>query len=284
VRLIDAFPETEPFDFVSAFARDLPLQAICIVLGVPEADRRQLGEWVDLGIETPSDRVIAAEYAYKLRDYGAAIIAQKRREPADDILSVIVHARLEGADPASAQLDDAELLNFFQLLFAAGAETTRSAIAGGLQALIEHPDQLERLRRDPAALRPALEEIIRWTTPSVYKRRTATRDVAFRGHAIKCGDKVTFWDMSANRDEAVFDKPFAFDIARSPNRHIGFGFGAHVCLGASLARLELRIALEELLRRIPHFELAGCAAWVPNNKLLGLRSLPLRITKARAAV
>jgi cytochrome P450 len=284
-KLIDDFPEGEPFDFVPALARDLPLQAICFVLGVPEADRRQLGAWVDAGIEALSDRIIAPEYVHKLRDYGAAIIEERRRAPADDILSIIVHAKLENEDAATAQLTQAELINFFMLLFAAGAETTRGAIAGGMRALIDHPEQLERLRSAPvAALRVAIEEILRWTTPSVYKRRTATRDVDFKGFKIREGDKVTFWEMSANRDEAIFDKPFVFDTARTPNRHIAFGFGAHVCLGASLARLELRVALEELMRRVASFAIAGPVAWVPNNRLLGLKSLPLRVRKARIDV
>src|SRR5262249_25918042 len=171
-----------------------------------------------------------------------------------------------------------ELLNFFMLLFAAGAETTRSAIGGGLKALMENPDQLERLRNASLAeMRIAVDEILRWTTPSIFKRRTATRDVDYKGQPIKEGDKVTYWEMSANRDDAVFDDPFRFDIPRSPNRHLTFGFGAHVCLGASLARMEIRLAFAELLARIETFTSEGPVEWMPSNRLLGIRHMPLSV-------
>src|SRR5205085_11208669 len=144
--------------------------------------------------------------------------------------------------------------------------------------LMENAGQLERLRgAGIAEMRTAIDEILRWTTPSIYKRRTATRDVSFKGQPIRAGDKVTYWDMSANRDAAVFDAPFRFDIARSPNRHVTFGFGAHVCLGASLARMEMRIAFTELLARIETFTQEGPIAWMPNNRLLGIRHMPVRI-------
>jgi len=166
------------------------------------------------------------------------------------------------------------------LLFAAGAETTRSAIGGGLRALMDNPDQLERLRSaDIAQMRIAVDEILRWTTPSIFKRRTATRDVDYKGHPIKEGDKVTYWEMSANRDAAVFDEPFRFDITRSPNRHVAFGFGAHVCLGASLARMEIRLAFAELLARIESFTAEGPIEWMPSNRLLGIRHMPLSIRR-----
>ena len=275
--LIDQFPNDEEFDFVSMFSRELPTQAICIVLGVPQRDRGELIEWLDLGLEADSHNVIAAQYFNKIRDYARAIIVEKRRNPGDDILSTIVHARIEVED--NRALTDEELAQFFLLLFPAGAETTRSAIGGGLRALVEHPAQMALLRSDPSNVKGAVEEFVRWMTPSIYKRRTATRDFEFGGKSICRGDKVTIWEMSANRDAVVFDNPFIFDITRRPNRHIGFGFGAHVCLGAGLARLEIKIAIEELLHRVEHFELAGPARWVPNNRLLGLRGLAMRVTK-----
>ncbi|MFP6707026.1 MAG: cytochrome P450 [Alphaproteobacteria bacterium] len=274
--LIDNFPVDREFDFVSHFSRELPTQAICIVLGVPQEDRGELIEWIDRGIEAESPNVIAAEYFNKIRDYARTIVAEKRRNPGNDILSTIVQARLDGE--GGRALTDTELAHFFLLLFPAGAETTRSAIGGGLRTLAEHPKQLRMLRDDPAHVKGAVEEFVRWMTPSIYKRRTATRDTTLGGKAIRRGDKVTIWEMSANRDERVFDDPFNFDITRRPNRHVGFGFGTHVCLGAGLARLEIKIAIEELLRRVEHFELAGPAQWVPNNRLLGLRNLQLTIT------
>ncbi len=233
VALIQALPENEPFDFVACFSRDLPLQAICLLLGVPQEDRALLADWVDAGIAAPTPEIIAR---------------------------------------------DDELLNFFMLLFAGGAETTRSAIGGGLLALMENPEQLERLRTAGIAeMRTAIDEILRWTTPSIHKRRTATCDTSFKGHGIKAGDKVTYWEMSANRDAAVFDDPFRFDIARSPNLHVTFGFGAHVCLGASLARMEMRLAFAELLARIETFTSEGPIDWMPSNRLLGIRHMPLSI-------
>jgi cytochrome P450 len=280
VALIEALPENEPFDFVARFSRDLPLQAICLLLGVPQEDRALLAEWVDAGVAAPTPEIIAREYAYRLREYGARLIAEKRRNPSDDIMSTIIRARLEPGEDGSAggPLTDGELLNFFMLLFPAGAETTRSAIGGGLCALLEHPDQLERLRAAGLAeMRVAIDEILRWTTPSIHKRRTATRDVVYKGHPIKAGDKVTYWEMSANRDEAVFDEPFRFDIARSPNRHVAFGFGVHVCLGASLARMEMRLAFSELLARIETFTPEGPVEWMPSNRLLGIRRMPLSV-------
>lgn len=286
IGLIEAMPEGEPFDFVARFSRDLPLQAICLLLGVPQEDREELAAWVDAGIAAPSAEVIAREYALRLRAYGAGLIAEKRKSPADDILSTIIAARLEPEEDGSegGPLTDAELMNFFMLLFTAGAETTRSAIGGGLYALMQRPEQLEHLRTaDIGQMRTALDEVLRWTTPSIYKRRTATRDITYKGHRIREGDKVTYWEMSANRDEAVFDEPFRFDIARSPNRHVSFGFGVHVCLGASLARLEMRLAFAELLARIETFAPEGPIEWMPNNRLLGIRHMPLSIRFRAAA-
>ena len=274
--LIDAFPEQEQFDLVQAFARELPLQAICMILGVPQEDRTRLCDLIELGLEADSPNVLAIEYIKEIQTYAREIIAEKRRSPANDILTTIVHAEL--VDEGSRRLTDEELVNFFVLLFPAGAETTRNAFGSGLRALIEHPKQLRKLRGDAQLMRSAIEEIVRWTTPSIYKRRTVTRDSEFRGRSLKEGDKLTIWEMSANRDERVFDEPFEFDVARWPNRHIGFGFGPHICLGAALARLELNIGLTVLFERIACFEMDGPPQWVPNNRLLGLKRLPLRIT------
>lgn len=268
--LLDAVGH-DPFDAVHGFARELPAQAICIVLGIPEADRRDLLDWLDAGIEADSTSIVSADATARIREYAAGLIADKRDRPDGGIMSTIVHARLDDG----SQLTDRELTAFFALLFPAGAETTRSAIAGGILAFVEHPDEYERLRLDPDLVPAAVEELVRWTTPSVYKRRTASRDVELAGVAIAAGDKVTIWEMSANRDDAVFDRPFDFDVGRRPNPHVGFGFGIHFCLGASLARLEMRIALEELTARFAGFEPAGDHSWMPNNRLFGLKHLPV---------
>lgn len=272
--ILDTVPVGETFNFVEVVARELPLQAICNILGVPQEDRAQLAEWVDEGTESDTGEVIGTEYVKLLGAYGLELIERKRREPKDDILSIVVHARLDDDTP---QLNDRELRAFFTLLFPAGAETTRSAIAGGLLALIENPDQFARLRKNPDLLKTAIEEMLRWTSPSVYKRRTVTDDAVVRGQRIARGQKVTIWEMSANRDEEVFADPFRFDIARQPNPHIAFGYGIHFCLGASLARLEMKVMFEELLSRYQDFELAGEPRWTLNNRLVGLRDLPLRV-------
>jgi cytochrome P450 len=277
-KILDELPDGEAFDFVTRVARELPLQAICIVLGVPQEDRGRLGDWVDQGVETAGTATLAAEFSRKIAGYGAELSLRKRLEPADDILSVIVHAKLDDGSPP---LDDEELGSFFMLLFAAGADTTRSAIAGGLKALIENPEQMEKLREDPALMKTAIEEIVRWTTPSCYKRRTATRDTTLLDQTIRAGQKVTFWEMSANRDAEVFEDPFAFDVMRSPNPHVGFGQGVHFCLGANLARLEMRVMFEALLDRYRAFELGAPHEWVTNNRLFGLKRLPVRAIRAR---
>jgi cytochrome P450 len=272
--LLDNMRAGDHIDFALQVAREIPTQAICIVLGVPEQDRLMLADWIDHGIEAPSEAVIAEEYVRKVRRYAQGLIEGKRAQPQADIFSSIVHARFE-ADGST--LSDHELRSFFGLLFPAGAETTTRAISGGLLALVERPAAWARLRADPSLLKTAVEEIVRWTTPSCYKRRTATRDIHLGSKLIKEGDKVTFWEMSANRDERAFERPFEFDIARSPNRHLGFGAGVHFCLGSVLARLELRVVFEELLHSGLDFKLAGEPHWMPNNRLVGLKSLPLQV-------
>ena len=278
--ILDGISSGEPFDFVPTVARELPLQAICIILGIPQEDREELGQIVDLAIGAGTGEALALEHLKRLGAYADGIVEQKRGAPADDILSVIVHARLEDGSP---QLDNRELRAFFALLFPAGAETTRSSIAGGLVALIENPPELKRLRADPALMKSAVEEIVRWTSPSVYKRRTTTRDVELRGQPIRQGQKVTIWEMSANRDEDEFADPFRFDIGRNPNFHVGFGLGTHFCLGANLARLEVRVVFEELLARYAGFEIVGDLEWMNNNRLVGLTRLPLRVTSKAVA-
>ncbi len=273
-RILDEVPVGETFNFVPMVARELPLQAICSVLGVPQEDRREIVEIVDLAIGAGDGTVMSPQYLKRLGAYADAVVEQKRSHPANDILSVIVHARL---DDGSAQLNNLELRAFFNLLFPAGAETTRGSIAGGLLALIENPHELERLRENSELMKPAIEEIVRWTSPSVYKRRTATRDTELRGQPIREGQKVTVWEMSANRDEDTFEESFRFDVGRDPNYHVGFGLGTHFCLGANLARLEIRVMFEELLERYKSFELMGPLAWTNNNRLLSLTELPLRL-------
>jgi cytochrome P450 len=207
--------------------------------------------------------------------YGTELIASKRAHPTDDMLSIVVQATLPDVDPP--QLTDAELYSFFSLLFSAGSETTRNAVAGGLLALIERPDQMAMLRSDLSLLSTAVEEMLRFTTPSPSKRRTATRTTELGGQVIEPGQKVLIWEGSANRDERVFERSMEFDITRDPNPHLAFGHGIHYCLGASLARLEIRVMFEELLPRFATYELAAPVEWTRSNRHTGIRHLRVRL-------
>jgi len=282
--LLDGVAPRGACDFVREVASELPLQAISILLGTPEADRHQLFEWVDHAFDFQQGEAFAmtpevvAAFG-NLAEYGTRLIEEKRRRPADDMLSVVVHATLPDEDPP--QLTENELQLFFTLLFAAGADTTRNATAGGLLALLQHPDELARLRAQPALLPATVDEMVRWTSPSAYNRRTATRDVELGRHRLRAGDKVVFWEASANRDERVFAEAMRFRAGRDPNPHLGFGHGIHHCLGANLARLEMRVIFQELLARLDALALAGTPEWTRSNKHTGLRRLPIAF-RARA--
>lgn len=247
-RLLDAVEPGVPLDFLVEVAAELPMQMICILLGVPESERHWLFHAIEPQFDFSGSRTASVgqltpeEAGNRMYRYGMELIAAKRAAPTDDMLSVVANAH-------DAELSDLELYLFFSLLFSAGAETTRNAVAGGLLALIEHPSQMALLRADLALLPTAVEEMVRWTSPSPSKRRTATRDVELGGCRIAAGDKVQIWEGSANRDPLVFTDPDVFDITRKPNPHLGFGQGVHYCLGANLARLELRVLFEELLSR-----------------------------------
>jgi cytochrome P450 len=268
-------------DFLVDVAAELPMQMICILLGVPEADRHELFEAVEHvfdfrgGRESFETTAEGAAAQAHLAEYGTALVAGKRAHPTDDMLSVVVHASLADVDPPS--LTDAELFAFFSLLFSAGSETTRNAIAGGLLALMERPGQLRALRDDRTRLPTAIEEMLRWTTPSPSKRRTATCATSLRGHDIAPGDKVLFWEGSANRDERVFECSMDFDITRDPNPHLAFGHGVHYCLGASLARLEMQVVFEELLPAYASYELVAPVEWTRSNRHTGIRHMYVRL-------
>jgi cytochrome P450 len=274
-------PGTE-IDFLREIAGELPMQLICSLLGVPEEDRHWLFEAVEPGFDYRGARksfetdVASAAARQDMLRYGVELIAAKRAQPTDDMLSLVVHATLAEVDPP--QMSDPELYSFFSLLFSAGSDTTRNAIAGGLLALVEHPDQLARLRADLSMLPGAIEEMLRWTSPSPSKRRTATRAAELGGHPIEAGQKVLVWEGSANRDERVFERSMQFDITRDPNPHLGFGHGIHYCLGASLARLELRVMFEELLPVFARYELARPVEWTRSNRHTGIRHLWLRVS------
>jgi cytochrome P450 len=279
--LLGGIDDGAEIDFLVDVAAELPMQMICILLGAPESDRHELWEAVDPGFDIRTGDAAFSGGSEprpaqaRMLEYGAQLIAEKRARPTDDMLSVVVHASLDDVDPP--QLSDAELYSFFSLLFAAGSETTRNAIAGGLLALIERPEQLRALRAAPVLLPTATEEMLRWTTPSPSKRRTATSDVELAGHSVAAGEKVLFWEGSANRDERVFDRSMEFDVARDPNPHLAFGHGIHFCLGANLARLEIRVMFEELLGRFGSFEIVEPVEWTRSNRHTGIRHLRVRV-------
>jgi len=278
--LLERIEDGAAFDFVREVAAELPMQAICILLGIPEGDRHWLFDCVEHVFDVRAGDVFeateegAAAHA-RMFEYGRALISEKRRRPTDDMLSVVVHATLEDVDPPN--LSDEEIYAFFNLLFAAGSETTRNAIAGGLLALIERPAQLAALRAELGLLPTAIEEMLRWTTPSPSKRRTATSRAQLGRQEIRPGDKVLFWEGSANRDERVFERSMKFDFRREPNPHLAFGHGVHFCLGANLAHLEMRVVLDELLTAFAEYEPAGNVEWTRSNRHTGIRHLPLRL-------
>ncbi len=285
--LLAAIPDGEEVDVLVEVAAELPMQMICMLLGVPEEDRHRLFAAVEPGFDFRDGRksyepdaasVTARE---EMHAYGNALIAAKRAAPTEDMLSIVVHATLEDVDPPT--LTDTELYMFFSLLFTAGSETTRNAIAAGLHALLAHPEQLDALRADAALMPGAIEEIMRWTTPSPAKRRTATRDTVLGGQQIRAGDKVMIWEGSANRDEAVFPDPQRFDIRRHPNPHLSFGRGVHFCLGSSLARLELEVVLGELLATFSRIEQTRPIEWTRSNRHTGVRHLHARMWRGGAA-
>ncbi|WP_096290200.1 cytochrome P450 [Mycobacterium ahvazicum] len=284
-RLLDDVVPGEPFDFLVDIAAELPMQMICILLGVPESERHWLFEAIEpqfdfggsrkasLSQLSPTERDAAA--GSRMYNYGQELIASKRAEPTDDMLSVVANATVDEVDgPAPSDL---EVYLFFSLLFSAGAETTRNAVAGGLLSLAEHPDQLRALRADFGLLPTAVEEMVRWTSPSPSKRRTATRDAVLGGQSIEAGQKVQIWEGSANRDDMVFDRADEFDIARKPNPHLGFGQGVHYCLGANLARLELRVLYEELLSRFGAVRVVAPVEWTRSNRHTGIRHLVVEL-------
>jgi cytochrome P450 len=284
-RLLDAVAPGEPFDFLVDVAAELPMQMICILLGVPESERHWLFEAIEPQFDFGGARraslsqLSVEEAGSRMYAYGQELIASKRAKPTDDMLSIVANARLDDPDQGDAvpALSDLELYLFFSLLFSAGAETTRNAVAGGLLSLADHPAQLRALRRDFGMLPTAVDEMVRWTSPSPSKRRTATRDVTLGGASIEAGQKVQIWEGSANRDAGVFDRADEFDIARKPNPHLGFGQGVHYCLGANLARLELRVLFEELLSRFSTVRVVRPVEWSRSNRHTGIRHLVVEL-------
>jgi cholest-4-en-3-one 26-monooxygenase len=283
-RILDEAVARGEVDFVTEVAAELPLQVIAELMGVPLEDRHRMFDWSNrmIGSEDPeyavsAENVQAAQIEMFM--YAQALADKKRQDPADDIISKLLSADIDGD-----QLTEMDFNLFFMLLAVAGNETTRNSIAHGVNAFLEHPDQYRKLVENPELLDSAIEEILRWASPVMYFRRNVTEDIEYKGHQLKAGDKVSIWYVSANRDEDVFENPFTFDIARTPNDHVAFGGGGpHHCLGANLARMEMRLLFEELIKRSPAIEPAGPADRLRSNFIGGIKHLPVRF-HAPAAV
>jgi cholest-4-en-3-one 26-monooxygenase len=278
--IVDNVIERGECDFVVDIAAELPLQAIADLMGVPMEDRYKLFDWSNrmVGSEDPEYQVSddhTTQAQTEMYLYANQLAAEKREHPADDIISTLVRAEVD-FEGQRQQLSELEFDLFFMLLSVAGNETTRNLIAHGMLAFFEHPEQWQKLCAQPALLDSAVEEMLRWGSPVMHFRRTATRDYDLHGQHIRTGDKVVIWYISANRDEDVFADPFSFDITRDPNDHVAFGGGGpHFCLGANLARMEIRVMFDELVRRLPDIRQGGPAQRLRSNFINGIKHLPV---------
>ncbi|WP_099022819.1 cytochrome P450 [Mycolicibacterium palauense] len=264
-------------DFVASVSGPLPLQIICDMMGIPEEDEPMVFHLTNVILGAGDDEVAGdfdtvVSAVLQLAEYGTGLAESRRSHPGDDLTTNLVEAEVDGE-----RLSSTEVGSFFILLSAAGNETTRNAISHGMVALTRYPDERARWWADFDGLAvSAVEEIVRWASPVIFMRRNLTEDVELGGVAMKAGDKVSMWYASANRDETHFDNPWRFDIARDPNHHVGYGAGgAHFCLGANLARREIRVAFEELRHRVPDIVAAEEPAILRSPFIHGIKRLPV---------
>jgi cytochrome P450 len=284
--IIDAVAKEGRCDLVVDVAARLPTAVICEMLAVPRADwdlMFSLGN-MSVGGQDPEYQVdgsaqkTGAKAQMEIFNYFMKLIVERRAAPGPDLVSALVNGEIEGE-----RLSNIEVLFNCFLLILGGQETTRNAITGGMNALMLNPAERERLSLDGSLMPTAIEEILRWTSPITHIMRTATRDVEVGGRSIRTGDRVVIWNPSANRDEDIFEDPYRFNVARQPNDHIAFGYGEHFCIGANLARLELRVMIDELERRLPDMVPAGPVERLRSNLLAGIKHLPVTFTPASAA-
>ncbi|WP_406813411.1 cytochrome P450 [Mycobacterium sp. M23085] len=276
-KILDDVADRREIDFVSEIAFQLPMNVIGDIVGIPEDERPEVFHNADVVMRAldPTEDVSMADRQQAelgLFEFAHRLTLAKRAQPTDDVWSILV----------GGELDELELGLFFLILSLAGSETTRNGLAQGLMALIAHPEQFADLARDPNVAETATEEILRWTSPVICFGRTVTRDVELGGQQLRAGDRIGIFYPSANRDEAVFDDPFAFDIRRTPNPHVSFGGGGpHFCLGASLARTQIRVMLSAIAKRYPGISLVGQPTWIStgpvNNVGVAVKSLLVRL-------
>ncbi|MEY2885534.1 MAG: hypothetical protein RJB40_388 [Actinomycetota bacterium] len=279
-KVLEKYGNNEEFDFVDNIAAPFPLQIICEMMGIPESDERQILEWTNviLGAGDPDfggtiENLL--NVALEMFAYAQALGEARLANPTNDLTSVMMHAIVDGE-----RMSSQEFGSFFILLAVAGNETTRNAISHGMLQLTEHPDQKAAWYADfDAKAKGAVEEIVRWASPVIHFRRTATRDTEIRGVKIKAGEKVVMWYNSGNRDEEIYENPHQFNIARSlAPAQVGFGAGGpHFCLGANLARREIAVMFDEIRRRLPNLVITGEPAYLQSNFINGIKRMPCRI-------
>ncbi len=277
-QIIDAVIEKGEVDFVAEVAGEMPSFVIAELMGLPLDDGRELYALTEAIHTAPEAQAPGAGgmAVMKMFEYGSKVMAEKRARPGDDLASRLLAAEVDGR-----RLDDMEFLLFFLLLVDAGGDTTRNLLSGGLLSLMENPDQLAWLKADLTGRLPsAREELLRYSSPVIYMRRTARQDVELGGKQIRAGDKVVMYFGSANRDGAKFDRPGALDLSRPDNAQIAFGAGAHNCLGQHIARIEIDAMLHEVLSRMTDFELVAPPEWLASNFISGPRVMPLRFKRA----
>jgi cytochrome P450 len=278
-QIVDEVVERGECDLVHDIAGEMPSFVAAELLGLPLADGRELYRLTEVLHSDPASLPPGAGAAAmgEMFAYAQGVVAEKRARPADDLSSKLLAAEVDGH-----RLDDIDFGLFFLLLIDAAGDTTRNLFAGGYRALFDHPEQRARLQADPDLLPTAIEELLRWVSPVIYMRRTATGDTELAGQPIAAGDKVVMYYGSANRDEAVFDRADQLDLGRRPNPHVAFGGGGpHFCLGSHLARVELQELFREVLTRLPDVEPAGEAEWLPSIFISGPRTMPVRFTPGR---
>jgi len=284
--IVDVVAPRGECDFVVDVAARLPMAMICEMMAIPRTDWEPMIKWGNMviGGEDPEYQVggsalnTAMEGGMQIFMYCLNLVKNRRDNPGEDLLSVIGTAKLDGD-----LLNDMEVGHNATMFVLGGLETTRNAISGGVLELMRNPDQWKRLAENPALMPTAIEEILRWTTPITHIMRTATRDFEWRGKKIRNDDWIVMWNPSANRDEEVFADPYRFDIARTPNYHLAFGQGEHFCIGSHLARLELRLMLEEVMRRMPDLRLTGEVERLKSFQVAGIKHMPVAFTPNKAA-
>ncbi len=277
-QIVDAVIEKGECDFVAEVAGEMPSFVIAEMMGLPLDDGRELYKLTEIiHSAAGSGKISGGEAVMKMFEYGRKVIDEKRARPKDDLATKLLQVEVDGR-----RLDDIEFLLFFLLLIDAGGDTTRNLLSAGMIAMLENPDQLAWLKADlNGRLGSAREELLRWTSPVIYMRRRAKRDVELGGKTIREGEKAVMYFGSANRDAEKFHHPDRLDLARTPNEHLAFGTGPHGCLGQHIARIEIDAILIEVLTRMDDFALAGAPEWLPSNFISGPKNMPVKFRPAR---